>query len=45
LGMNEDFNIPNIHIYYNDDLHFAWMKWCAFEWVVCDCIQIWPVVI
>jgi hypothetical protein len=23
LGMNEDFNIPNIHIYYNDDLHFA----------------------
>ncbi len=23
LGMNEDFNIPNIHIYYNDDLHHA----------------------
>lgn len=23
LGMDEDFNIPNIHIYYNDDLHYA----------------------
>lgn len=23
LGMDEDFNIPNIHIYYNDDLNHA----------------------
>lgn len=23
LGMDEDFNIPNLHIYYNDDLHSA----------------------
>eukprot|EP01038_Epipyxis_sp_PR26KG_P008419 gene8419-11386_t len=23
LGMDEDFSIPNIHIYYNDDLNYA----------------------
>ena len=23
LGMDEDFNIPNLHIYYNDDLNSA----------------------
>jgi hypothetical protein len=23
LGMDEDFNIPNIYIYYNDDLNYA----------------------
>lgn len=23
LGMDEDFSIPNIHIYYNDDLNDA----------------------
>ncbi len=23
LGMDEDFNVPNIHIYYNDDLNHA----------------------
>lgn len=23
LGMDEDFNIPNIYIYYNDDLNHA----------------------
>lgn len=23
LGMDEDFSIPNVHIYYNDDLNYA----------------------